>query len=112
MKKDKLPSIIILLILSLITALFWVVFSVYRAFTKPVAIDIPTEVLEPLNPTLDANALSSLDKRLYVEEGEIQTAQAVATEETEPSPTLSPSPLPEESASPSPTAEASPTTTP
>jgi len=112
MKKDKLPSIIILLILSLITALFWVVFSVYRAFTKPVAVDIPAEVLEPLNPTLDANTLSNLDKRLYIEEGEIQTAQAIATGEATSSPTSPPSPPPEESTSPSPTAEVSPTATP
>lgn len=108
MKKDKLPSIIILLILSLITALFWVVFSVYRALAKPVVVDLPAEVMESLNPNLDTTTLESLDKRLYIEEGDIQTAQVAATEEATPSP----SPSPEESASPSPTAEVSPTPTP
>lgn len=62
-KNKKLPSIIILLILTAITAVFWISFSVYRVFTKPKPINIPNEVIAPINPNLDLDTLNEIERR-------------------------------------------------
>ena len=41
MKNKKLPSIIILLILTAITVVFWVSFTIYRVFTKEEPVVVP-----------------------------------------------------------------------
>lgn len=63
MKNKKLPSIVILLILTAITAVFWISFSVYRVFTKPKPINIPGEVTAPINPSLDLDTLNEIERR-------------------------------------------------
>jgi len=63
MKNKKLPSVVILLILTAITAVFWISFSVYRVFTKPKSINIPSEVTTPINPSLDLDTLNEIDRR-------------------------------------------------
>ena len=63
MKSKKLPSLVILMILSLITVLFWVSFSVYRVFTNKPAPIVPEEIIRDLNPTLDSSLIKEMEQR-------------------------------------------------
>ena len=62
-KKSNLPMPVTILILTLITALSWIVFEVVRTFIKEPKPTVPREVLLPLNPTLDSNVLQALQQR-------------------------------------------------
>lgn len=63
MKNKKLPSIVILLILTAITVVFWVSFNVYRVFTKEEPVVVPSEITAPINPNLDMDTLDEIVKR-------------------------------------------------
>jgi hypothetical protein len=89
MKKTPLPNIITLMILSLITTVFWVFFNIYRAFKKVPEVNVPPGVLAPLDANLNMDALNSLEKRFYLEDSLIPQAQPA---------TSSPSPQPEPTA--------------
>jgi len=69
--KKKTPAIITILILTLITVLFWVGFGVFRVFTTGPKIEVPPEVLNPLTPTLDNNALEAIEQSIYFGENEL-----------------------------------------
>ncbi len=68
--KKKLPSIITILILTLITCVFWVSFSIYRVFSsKPDAkIQIEDAVLKPITPNLDTSVITQLEGTIDYEE--------------------------------------------
>lgn len=69
MKNNKLPNIVILLILTLITTLFWISFNVYRVFTtKPDAV-VPQEISLPIDPKLDTNTLDMIKSKSYPNDG-------------------------------------------
>ncbi len=65
MKNKKLPSLVILMILSLITGMFWIVFNVYRVFTTKPAPAVPEEVIMQLDPKLDTDTINEMRNRLY-----------------------------------------------
>lgn len=65
MKKDKLPGFVVLLILTAITSVFWIMFSVYRSFSKPTPTTVPPEILEPINPVLDTQTVETLKNKIY-----------------------------------------------
>lgn len=65
MKKNKLPNIIVLMILSLITILFWISASVYRVFTTKPAPNIPNEIIEDISPKLDTITLDQVELKTY-----------------------------------------------
>lgn len=67
MKKNKLPSAIVLMILTLITVLFWVSFTVYRVFTTESKPEIPEEVILKLDPFFDTNTLQTTKERIHNE---------------------------------------------
>ncbi len=66
--KTRLPNLIILLILTSITIVFWVVFSIYSAVSKPPNIELPNELLEDVNPKLDSETVNQIKSRNYYEE--------------------------------------------
>lgn len=65
MKKTKLPSVIVLLILTTITTLFWISFKIYRVFITDTTPDIPEEVIMQIDPTLDVKTLNEMKTRIY-----------------------------------------------
>ena len=99
--RKKLPSIVTIAILTSVTAVFWLFFTAFRAFTKKEKIDVPTEILAPLNPKLDQKALEMLDSRYYIEEDQIPDT-VIATPSPTPTETSIPSGEGEEIPSPSP----------
>jgi len=96
MKKQKKPNLVILGILTLITVLFWIGFSVYRSLTSEAPVKVPSEILEPISPTLDTETLSKVGNKLFFLEQEL--AEIILISSPSPSPTASPEPtqLPEE----------------
>lgn len=104
MKKGKLPSVVTVLILTLITAVMWVSLNVYRSLTEKPPPAIPPEISEPLDPSLDIQTLNQIQSRLFLEESEIPIV--AATPETSPTPsTLTPNPSPTPLTTPLPATE-------
>lgn len=66
--QKRTPNLITTLILTVITVLSWISFSIYRALTKPGPVVVPPEILTPLDPSLD---LQDLEKRIKVENAEL-----------------------------------------
>ena len=93
MKKNKTPGIVILAILTLITSVFWLIFGLFRVFTVRPSSSVEEELLAPIDPTLDAKALDSLEERNFLEDSEIPDIvyQTAVVEET---------PLPQETPEP------------
>ena len=112
MKKSKIPSLVTVIILTIITLVFWLFFSIYQVFTKTPQLNVAPQIIEPLDPLLDKNALDKLQGTTYFEESQIpQTVLATPTPEAIISPSVTPTPTASPSASPTPTASppASPT---
>lgn len=87
MKSQKTPSFVVIGILTVITILFWIGFSVYRIFSKPESIETSKEILEPISPSLDTQTLDKVAQRIFFNEGEVPQNLILV-----PSPTPSASP--------------------
>ena len=86
MKKPKPPSIVTIAIMTLITVVFWTFFGVFRIFTSTQPIDVPENILKPIDATLDKEALSDLESKNHLEPQDIpeiiySTPEPVVTEE-------------------------------
>ena len=101
MKKDKLPSLITIMILTLITSVLWVSFSTYRAFTAKPSESVPKEISDPITLTLDQNVINKIESGIFFDSSQIPENVAVSTSSPAPAlPTRIPIP------SPTPTSEA------
>ena len=102
MNKTKTPSLIPILILTLITIVMWVSFDVYRAIKKPAEAVVPPDVSQPLTPTLDQAVINQIESRTYLNNSQI------------PDNVINSSPTPASKATPKPTIipEASPSAQP
>lgn len=97
--KIKAPNIVIIAILTLITIVFWIAFSIIEAVRSPQKVDVPASILNPLDPTLNTDALSSVEQRVFYTNDQIgQTTISLPS----PSPTPTETPTATSSASPSP----------
>jgi hypothetical protein len=79
MKKQHLPSIVVVLILTVVTVVAWIALDVYRALTTKPAPPVSEQVLEPLNPVLDEESLDKLVSRNQFSEESLPTARPLAT---------------------------------
>jgi hypothetical protein len=94
MNKSKLPNLIPILILTLITVVMWVSLDVLRALKKAPELTVPTEITQPLIPSLDQNSINQIESRIFLNDSQIPdnvtssspTPKALAT----PSPTIQP----------------------
>lgn len=113
MKNIKAPKLVTIGVLTLITVVFWVGFEVFRTFTKKPEDPVPQAILNPIDPTLDQAALSKVQGRVYLDEGQIgQTVVQKATSTPEPTTVATSSPSASPAATTEATASASPTTSP
>jgi hypothetical protein len=112
MKKMKTPNLVTLAILTTITIIFWIFFSVYRVFASKPSTTIPPEILEPVAPTLDSETLDKISQGVYLPEEGIPTTTLSTSSPTPmalPTPTISPSPTASATASPTASPSATPT---
>jgi hypothetical protein len=97
MTSSRRPFFINLAILTLITAVIWIIYSVYVALAKPVEIAVPPEALENFEAQLDAEALSKLQQSIHLTERELEeSVSVVVAPEPEPEETPAPTEEPEE----------------
>lgn len=79
MKKTKIPNIVAVMILTVVTISVWIVFSVVRIFQMEPTPSLPPEILNPLNSDYDKTAVDKIEKRLYFEQGQVFETPAPAT---------------------------------
>jgi len=65
MKRNKLPNVVILLILTLITAVFTIIFNIYSSFTAVQPSSVPEEILSPVTPSLDTKTIEIIKNKIY-----------------------------------------------
>ncbi len=107
MRGSRAPRIVTLAIITTVTVVSWVFFEVYRVFTTTPSVDVPQELLRPIDPSLDASSLQKIENRIFFKEDEIPeilvptatpelpaptptSVEVEVTEET-PTPTATPS---------------------
>ena len=110
MQKTKLPNIISILILTVITSLMWISFSVYRAVTSQPPPNVPKAISEPLTPSLDTDTITKIQSRLLLDSPQIPQNVITQTTTSIFAPTNTPIPTPEASVAATPVP--SPTLTP
>jgi hypothetical protein len=71
MKKNKLPSLIPILILTLITVIMWVSLDVVRLLKKTSELVVPKDISQPLAPTLDENSIKQIESRIFLNDSQI-----------------------------------------
>lgn len=96
MKKTKLPSLIPILILTLITVVMWVFLDIFRALKQTPELTVPTEISQPLSPALDQNSINQIESRIFLNDSQIPDNIIVNT-----SPTTKALATPKASATPS-----------
>lgn len=84
MKNISAPKPVIIGVLTLITVVFWIVFGILRIISEPEKIDVPAEVLEKLDPTLNTQILSTLEGRIHLTDDEIGSSLFGPTESSAP----------------------------
>ena len=63
MHKNKLPGLVVLMILTLITVAFWISFNIYRSFTTNPAIDVSEKILLEITPKFDKETIEIMKSR-------------------------------------------------
>lgn len=96
MEKIRAPRLVTVAIMTTITIIFWVFFGVYSVLTTKPPVDVPPEILEPISPELNTEALGKIEQRVFFEEGEIEELVVKVTPKPSPSPTPFFEALPEE----------------
>lgn len=102
MKKVKPPRLVVVATITTITIVFWVFYGLYNVITSTPNPTVANNILEPISPELDTNALDKLPDRVFFEEQEIETIINLT-----PTPTPTPE-LEEEVETASPTATLTP----
>lgn len=90
MQKSKLPSLITLLILTLITVLMWIGFTIYWAVITNPEPSVSSAVSAKLTPSLDSAAINKVDSALFFNESQIPPPTPIATPVASPSATPTP----------------------
>lgn len=75
MKKTRQPSLVTISIITTITIVSWVLFSVYEAIVNTQPNPISEEILLPIDPQLDISTLKNIEKRTYFDNNQIQKFQ-------------------------------------
>lgn len=107
MIKKKLPSLVVLTILTLITTLFWIGFNIYQALSKEASPVVPDDVILQIDPKLDTDTITLMKSKSYsISSDVIQLATtepiAVATATASPEATPVATVVPTVTATPSP----------
>lgn len=71
MKKNKLPNIISILVLTLLTIILWITLTIYHAFTVKPAASVPSEISAPLTPTLNTDTIKQIEAGIYLDSSQI-----------------------------------------
>ena len=105
-----MPSLVALAIMTTITIIVWVGYSVYKVLISKPEPDVPPEILAPIKTNLNTKTLEEIKERVYFEEGEVgefrtDVGSPDSGSEVAEEPTISPGEIPEPT-SPTPSQEA------
>ncbi|MCS7091810.1 MAG: hypothetical protein NZM26_00450 [Patescibacteria group bacterium] len=70
MQKPKPPKLVGLVVLTTITIVFWVFYGIYSTLKKVSPVNIPEEILNPLNPGIDLALLNTIASKEFYQKGE------------------------------------------
>lgn len=104
--KTKLPSLVSILVLTVITSVMWIGLGIYRSFTQEQTPSVPDNVSQELNPALDKAAIEKIKTKSFINAGEVPSTIIVATTPSATPlvfPSISPAASASASAEPSPT---------
>lgn len=90
MKKEKLPNLLIFAILTVITLVVWIGFEVYRLVNKSSQTNVPESILTPISPNLDQEVLLKIEKKVYINDSELENLNNEASTEAAQSPEINP----------------------
>ena len=71
MKKLKAPRLVTIAVITTMTIIFWIFFTVYRIFTSTPPAHVPEELMAPITPVLKIEALENIENRIFFEEENI-----------------------------------------
>ncbi len=71
MKPPQPPKFVTLAIMTTITVVFWVFFSIYKILTAQTTPPVSEEILSPIKPSLDSESLNEIKNSLYFEDNQI-----------------------------------------
>ena len=108
MKKNKLPSFVAIIILTLLTSIVWVSLSIYWAFTAKSEVVVPDEISKPITATLDQATIQKIESGIYFNSSQVPDNVVTVSASSLPAPV----PIATPAASPSATPAASPSATP
>ncbi len=83
-KRKKLPSLVTIAVLTMITVVFWTGLEIYRALASRPVQDVPSQILAPINPNLDSRVLNRLQNRIDIADSEVKTVIHEVSEVNEP----------------------------
>ena len=114
MKNKKLPNLISILVLTLITVVMWITLNIYRAISTSTRPSVPDEISSPLTPNLDEDTINAIESKIFLDESQIPNVNFTLTATPGPTSvtTAIPTEIPPPTASPSATVTPTPTATP
>lgn len=68
----RTPKIVNIAIMTTITIVLWIFFDVYRSLTTQTSIEVPEELLTPIDPALDSSVFETMTERTYYSQGQTQ----------------------------------------
>jgi len=92
MKKTKLPNLVAILVLTLITVVMWVSFSIYRAFSIKPTPQVAEDVSKPLSPVLDVETINLVESRVFIDDSQIPENVVTGPSQTSNQPASTPEP--------------------
>lgn len=90
MKNKKLPNLISILILTLITVVMWITLNIYRAISNEPTPSVPNEISAPLTPDLDKDTIKTIESKIFLDESQIPFSSATPTSIASPEATIAP----------------------
>lgn len=98
MNKQKIPGLISVLVLTLITIVMWVSLDVIRSFQKITPSTVPAEISQPITPSLDQISISQIESRIFLDDSlipsDITSSPITPAASPTPAPTIEPTTQP------------------
>ena len=64
MHKNKLPGLVVLMVLTLITVVFCISFNIYKSFTSISPVDVSEKILLEITPKFDKETIEIMKSRI------------------------------------------------
>jgi hypothetical protein len=83
MKKPNPPKLVTIAVMTTITIVFWIFFTLYQIITAKPEPSVSEKLLEPIIPELDSSSLQKIKDRVFFEEGSFTFSTTPSDQNTE-----------------------------